>query len=120
LHEHKIHQMELKEVEKYRFDHMYLRMMAEQTEKDFARIGFEFTFKINEPPDFYDFCLQLEPKLMEWCKEDRQKLMGVMYHIDMPDHLLKEGINCKDCNALAKQILQRELIKVVIRKQYSL
>ena len=56
---------------------------------------------------------------MEWCKADRQKLMGVMYHIDMPDHLLKEGINCKDCNVLAKQILQRELIKVVIRKQYS-
>jgi hypothetical protein len=106
-------------LEKYRTDYAFLRLMIEQTVKDFGRMGFELRFDEIEPPDFNLYCLQLAPQLSKWCMDDKQKLMAVMYHIDLPDHFLAEGINCKKTDHLSQLILQRELIKVVLKKLYT-
>lgn len=105
--------------EKYRHDLAYLRAMAEQTVKDFDRFGYEIEFNPDLPVSFENFRLQLAPLWAKWCKNDADRLPSLLYHIDLPEHMIPAGYGCKDAERMAELILQRELIKVILRKHYS-
>jgi len=107
------------QIEKYRHDLAYLRAMAEQTVKDFERFGYKVEFNAELPVQFEIYKLQLSIHLKNWCKNEFDRIPNLLYHIDVPEHMLPSNYGCKDPEKLADIILQRELIKVIIRKHYS-
>ena len=111
--------MEENQLEKYRHDHAFLRSAAEQTIRDCERFGFEVIFEESSLINFELLKLQLTVYLRDWCKNESSRLSALLYHIDVPEHLLPKGRGCGDIDRLAELILQRELIKVVMRKLYS-
>lgn len=106
-------------LEKYRHDLQYLREMADQTVVDLERFGYEITFDPSSPVSFENYRIQLEGRIASWCKTDPGRLPALLYHIDLPEHLLPPGYGCKNPARLSELILQRELIKVVLRKQFK-
>jgi hypothetical protein len=111
--------MESEMLEKYRHDLAYLRAMAEQAVNDFGRLGYDLHFNEQLPVSFVNYQYQLSEQLQRWCKSDFGRIPTLLYHIDLPEHLLPAGHGCKDPLRLAELILQRELIKVILRKHYS-
>ncbi len=111
--------MEGTDLEKYRHDLAFLRMMADQTIKDFDRFGYEVKFNENLPVSFNNYLEQLIELFSLWCKTDSNRLSSLLYSIDVPEHLLPPRSGCADPKRAAEVILQRELIKVVMRKLYS-
>lgn len=110
--------MDETQIEKYRHDLEFIRMAARQTEKDFDRMG--YAVELPEfPTDFKSCYWALAEFLKELCKSGDNRLEGVLYHIDVPEKVLHPVNGCKDPIRTAEVILQRELIKVVIRKLYS-
>lgn len=107
------------QIEKYRHDLAYLRAMAEQTVRDFERFNYVVVFNDALPLSFLNFRIQLAEQLGTWCKMDADRIPGLLYHIDIPDHKLPARYGCRDVDQLADLILKRELIKVIIRKHYS-
>jgi len=106
-------------LEKYRHDLQYLREMANQTVIDLERFGYEISFDPALPVSFENYRIQLESRIATWWKSDSGRIPALLYHIDVPEHLLPPGYGCKDPARLAELILQRELIKVVLRKQFK-
>jgi hypothetical protein len=107
------------QLEKYRHDLAFLRMMADQAVKDFERFGYELSFNEKLPVSFVNYKEQLSLKFADWCKNNSSQLQALLYSIDVPEHLLPKGSLCSDPERMAELILQRELIKVVLRKLYS-
>ena len=107
------------EIEKYRFDHAFLRDMAEQTEKDFAQTGIVIAFNKGIMPDFNTYRQQLSEEIKRWCISDPARLPALLYRIDIPEHIMLPAAFCKDPLLTAEIILKRELIKVIIRKLCS-
>lgn len=105
--------------EKYRHDLAYLRAMADQAVRDFERFGYDIVFNPDLPVSFENFRLQLAVQWANWCKREPDRIPSLLYHIDLPEHLLPAGYGCKDPERMADLILQRELIKVILRKHYS-
>ena len=106
-------------LEKCRHDLAFLKAMADQTVKDFDRFNYTVVFNDNLPIQFNTYLFQLTEQLKEWCKHDGARIPGLLYHIDLPEHLLPVRYGCRDVGRLSELILQRELIKVVMRKLYS-
>lgn len=111
--------MKEEQLEKYRHDLAYLREMAAQAEKDLGRFGYEFTFHPELPVTFDRYRDELAVALQRWCKTDPERIPSLLYHIDLPEHMVPPGYGCKDTPLLSERILQRELIKVILRKHYS-
>ncbi|CAN5636188.1 hypothetical protein BH11BAC2_BH11BAC2_04640 [soil metagenome] len=111
--------MDEKQLENYRHDLAFIRMMQEQTIQDFNRFGYELSFNSELPFNFDVVKQQLAQQVKSICKNESGRLQGLLYHIDIPEHFLKAGAGCADPLGLAELILQRELIKVVMRKLYS-
>ncbi|MBK9400463.1 MAG: hypothetical protein IPN36_06255 [Bacteroidetes bacterium] len=111
--------MKEEQLEKYRHDLAFLRAMSEQAVKDFERFGYTVNFNADMPVSFEHYRLQLAEQLRYWCKNESDRIPALLYHIDLPEHLLPAGYGCKAVDKLAELILQRELIKVVLRKHYS-
>ena len=107
------------QIEKYRHDLAYLRAMAEQTIRDFERFNYTIVFKEELPVSFLNFQLQLAEQLTAWCKFDAERIPGLLSHIDIPEHKIPARFGCRDTYQLAGIILQRELIKVILKKHYS-
>ena len=111
--------MKEEQLEKYRHDLAYLRDMSEQAVKDFDRFGYDLIFNADLPVSFENYKMQLAVQLKGWCKNQFDRIPSLLYHIDLPEHLLPAGYGCKDTEQLADLVLQRELIKVILRKHYS-
>lgn len=109
--------MEQTELIRYRNDLEFIRLAARQTEQDFSRMGYQVELE-EFPSGFRVLCDQLAIKLAEICKGDN-RLEAVLYHIDVPEKMLHPMHACKNPALTAEVILQRELIKVVIKKLYS-
>ncbi|MBK7682208.1 MAG: hypothetical protein KA347_09325 [Bacteroidia bacterium] len=107
------------QLEKYRHDLAYLKAMAAQTIKDFDRFNYTLVFNEGLPVQFNNYCIQLAEQLQFWCKFDADRIPGLLYHIDIPEHMIPARYGCRDTAHMADVILQRELIKVILRKHYS-
>lgn len=111
--------MKEEQLEKYRYDLAYLRAMSEQAQKDFDRFGYQLDFDEKLIVSFDNYRTQLAVQLKKWCKNDYDRMPALLYHIDLPEHMIPSGYGCKDTERLAELILKRELIKVVLRKHFS-
>ena len=107
------------QLEKYRHDLAYLKAMAFQTIKYFERFNYILVFNESLPVQFNTYRIQLAEQLQNWCKFDADRIPGLLYHIDVPEHMIPVRYGCRDTAQMADVILQRELIKVILKKHYS-
>jgi hypothetical protein len=68
----------------YRHDLEVIRMTAEQVKKDFS-FNIEITFSGNEQTAYSELKAQLTPLLEELFTKDRQRLMQLLYRVDVPE-----------------------------------
>lgn len=105
-------------LEKFRNDLEFIRLAARQTEADFGRMG--FSLQLSEfPSGFRVLFMELSEHIRLICKNESNRLEALLYHIDVPEKVLHPMNACKNPEFTAEIILQRELIKVVLKKIYS-
>ncbi len=104
----------------YSDKHEFLIKTAQQLEKDFASEGHKFKFSENKISynSLYDIVFPLIEKLLN---TQPYKLQQLIYRIDLPEKAYSDTIqkSTEPASELTQLIIQRELLKVVIRHQYS-
>ena len=103
---------------------------AQQVIKDFGMTGMEIKFSGNAATAYPELFSQILPLIEKIQKENLpagqagfQNFYNLMYRIDISELQIKKAVaESKDrsfSEIVTELILQRELIKVVFRKQYS-
>jgi hypothetical protein len=106
----------------YRHDLEVIRMTAEQVKKDFSLHQMEITFSGNEQTAYAELKAQLTPLLEELFTKDRQRLMQLLYRVDVPEKDWKKvlAMNADEQpEKLSEIILEREFMKALTKKLYS-
>lgn len=93
-----------------------------QIKKDFETNGLEIQLSINNQPSYQDICGAMT-EVLDWLFErDRQKLMQLLYRIDIPEQKLKNALegnsSASVTELLSALIVRREAQKVIIRNYY--
>ena len=100
-----------------------LQDTAEQVIKDFGMVGLKINFTGNPQTAYKELSDQILPHIEKLQKENFQNFYNLMYRVDVSELQIKKAIqDSKDRSfpeIATELILQRELIKVVFRKQYS-
>ena len=96
---------------------------AQQVIKDFEMTGMTIKFSGDPQNAYQELFSQILPLIEKLQKENFQNFYNLMYRIDISETQIKKGVaESKDrtfSEIVTELILQRELIKVVFRKQYS-
>lgn len=98
-------------------------LTIEQIKKDFLNNGLEIRLEGGEQPT-YDILKQELARVLDWLFEnDSQKLMQLLYRIDLPEQKLNDALSSSREEAvselIASLIVRREAQKVIIRKYYQ-
>jgi hypothetical protein len=109
--------------EKYRHDLEVVRNTARQVISDFQLAGVEIDFSGNPESAYRELVTQVTPALEMLYKKQRQTFMNLLYRIDVEEHkvnrLMKSTSGSSFFEGLADLVVEREFIKVLIRKLYS-
>jgi hypothetical protein len=109
--------------EKYRHDLEIVRNTALQIIKDFGMAGVEIVFSNNPATAYNELLQQITPALKQLYIDNPGKFMALLYRIDVEEmkvkKLLKNGAGDGFYASLAELIIEREFIKVLIRKLYG-
>ncbi len=101
----------------------YLNDTAAQIAKDFRIAGIEIHYSGNLQNAYVELFEQILPHIDEILKGNFQEFYNLMYRIDISEaqikKAVKESIDKSFSETVTDQILKRELLKVVIRKQIS-
>lgn len=94
-----------------------------QIKKDFETNGLDIQLNVNSQPSYEDICSEME-QVLDWLFErDRQKLMQLLYRIDIPEQKLQAALagnsDSSVSELLAALIVRREAQKVIIRNYYQ-
>jgi hypothetical protein len=101
----------------------FVLLTAEQVRKDFAMFGMEVQFSGNVNFAYYELFDQLKVYIDRLLSEDSEKLMSLLYQIDLSEKELSR----KDPNVefetipeiITHKILERELKKVLLRAYFK-
>ena len=111
------------DIEPYRLDLELIRETAERIIKDFDLFGFAIIFSGKEDTAYQELSDQLVPVFNNLLKSDRQKLMRMLYIIDISEDKLSSTIkkysNQKLETVISHLVIERELQKVITRRIYS-
>jgi hypothetical protein len=111
------------DIEPYRLDLALIRETAERIIKDFDLFGFVINFSGKEDSAYQELNEQLIPVFNNLLKSNRQKLMRMLYVIDIPEEKLSSAIKKYPKENLATIIshlvIERELQKVITRRLFS-
>jgi hypothetical protein len=114
--------MKQSDIAHYRHDLEVVRMTAEQVKKDFSFHKMEITFSGNEQTAYSELKTQLTPLLEELFTKDRQRLMQLLYRVDVPEKDWKKVLSLhadEQAEKLTEIILEREFMKALTKKLYS-
>lgn len=107
----------------YRHDLEVIRDTARQVIKDFGMAGIEIQFSGNAASAYHELTEQALPGLRKLYQANQASFMALLYRIDVEEKKVREVSENFTGNAffenLANLIIEREFIKVVIRKLYS-
>jgi len=110
-------------ITKYRHDLEVIRMVAEQVKKDFSFHSIEIKFSGNEMTAFTELKAQITPLVSNLFLTNKNQLLQLLYRIDVSENDWRKILEINDIEVkfekLAEIILEREFIKVLIRKLYS-
>lgn len=109
------------QIEKYRHDLEVIRNTAKQVIKDFGLSGVEIYFSGNEQSAYDELKEQLVPVLAKLYKNGT--LSALLYRIDADEKKVNEILNSHTekykAQQLANLVIEREFIKVLLRKMYQ-
>ncbi len=115
--------MENLQPEKYRHDLEVVRNTAAQVAKDFGIVGVDVLFSGNPETAYEELQSQITPALTGLYKLNQSAFMALLYRIDVSEikvkNLEKTTRGTDFFNGLAALILEREFLKVLIRKLFS-
>ncbi|MFI5164518.1 MAG: hypothetical protein ACHQHP_04635 [Bacteroidia bacterium] len=96
---------------------------AKQVVKDFGMQGMEIKFSGNPENAYAELFSQIFPIIEKMQTENFQNFYNLMYRIDIGETQIKKAVSqAKDksfSEIVTDLILKRELLKVIIRKNYS-
>lgn len=104
----------------YKNDKDFLLKTIEQLEKDLSSEGFFIRIK-RRNISYEDIIHQTLPIVEKLLNKDIFKLQQLIYRIDLPEKAYTDIIkkSTEPASELTQLIIQRELLKVVIRHYYS-
>ncbi len=111
------------ELEPYRLDLALIRETADRITKDFDLFGFVINFSGIENAAYQELIDQLIPVFTTLLKNDRQKLMRMLYVIDISEEKLAATIKKypkENMPAIISHlVIERELQKAITRRVFS-
>ncbi len=85
--------------------------------------GLEVKFSGNAYNAYEELFDQIEPHIKKMVDSNRQKFLGILYHIDLSDEQVKKAVESNSTEPFSEimtdLIIKRELQKVVIRNHYK-
>jgi len=109
--------------EKYRHDLEVVRNTAAQVIKDFGLAGVDITFSGNPQTAYSELLSQVLPALRNLYKSQKPAFMSLLYRIDVDERKVRQLIDNETMSTffeeLTNLVIEREFIKVLIRKLYS-
>jgi len=111
------------QIEQSKKEEKFVLLTAEQVRKDFAMFGMEVRFSGDVNFAYEELFLQLKAYIEELLSTDSEKLMSLLYQIDLSERELSK----KDPNiqfetvpeVITHKILERELKKVLLRMYFK-
>ncbi len=109
--------------EKYRHDLEVIRDTARQVIKDFGMAGITINFSGNAETAYQELLNQSLPSLKNLYQQNQGLFMALLYRIDVEETKVMQLSKTYSGNSffyeLAALVIEREFMKVVIRKLFS-
>jgi DNA polymerase III delta prime subunit len=99
----------------------YLNATVAQLEKDFAMLDLEIQIDLSEDKPYERFRRKMEDILQFLIEKNDDKLANLLYRIDLSEETIRQN-SARDedfTSILADLIIRRELMKVIIRREFS-
>lgn len=111
------------ELLKARGNELYVKETAEQIIKDFALFGMDISFSGNVITAYDELFKQLEAHVSYLLTNNHDKLLALLYQIDLSEKKLREELSSdsmlSEIQQIAELIIQRELLKVLTRHYFK-
>jgi hypothetical protein len=111
------------QIEKAKFDTEVIELTAKQVIKDFLQFGMDVSFSGNVYRAYDELFDQLEPHISHLLNTSYQRLMSLLYQIDVGEAKLNRLIDDRPGSSIAEviteAILERELLKVLTRLYFK-
>jgi len=111
------------DLEKAKTNEQFIIETAHQIIKDFGLFGIEISFSGKSITAYEELFRQLEEKLNILLINDYQKLLSLLYQIDLSEKILNAGnlpvVHDSEAAFITDLIIQRELIKVLTRHYFK-
>ena len=111
------------DIEPYKNQEAVIRQTVEQIIKDFAMFGMDVEFPKDMEMVYPDIFYQLEGHVSELIARNVQKLMPLLYQIDIPEKNIIEAWESHpeytQSQVITELVIYRELKKVVFRNYYK-
>lgn len=111
------------DIEPYKAETEIIRMTVEQIRKDFAMFGLDISFPMSMNMVYEELFSQLDAHVSQLLTVNVQKLMALLYQIDIPERNIMEAWEAHPefthAQVIAELIIYRELKKVIFRNYYK-
>lgn len=111
------------DIDRSKQEEKFVLLTAEQVRKDFAMFGMEVTFSGNVSFAYEELFKQLKNYIDDLLSDDYEKLMSLLYQIDLSEKELTKQDPGYEFETLSEivthKILERELKKVLIRTYFK-
>lgn len=111
------------DIESYKNQEAVIRQTVEQIIKDFAMFGMDVDFPLNMEMAYPNIFYQLEGHISDLLSRNVQKLMALLYQIDIPEKNILEAWEghpeFTHAQVITELVIYRELKKVVFRNYYK-
>jgi len=106
-------------IQPYLTDIGMLNQTVEQIKKDFSFFSLAVHFSGNKDTAYQELCDQILPLIRELMDKDHQKLLSLLYRVDINEKELGLTNKQEAPQHLTGLIIKRCLQKVVLRKLFS-
>ena len=107
-------------IDPYRHDLEVIRNTVLQLKKDLSIFDFEIQFSGNEQTAYAELKTQLVLLFQKLLQQDSEKVFALLYRIDVSEEKVKQiPTDTPFEEYIAHLVLEREILKVVIRKLHS-
>lgn len=111
------------DIEPYKAKEEIIRQTVKQIVKDFAMFGMDVEFPISMEMVYENLYLQLEMHISGLLTVNVQKLMALLYQIDIPEKEILQAWEkhpeLTHSQVIAELVIYRELRKVIFRNYYK-
>ena len=111
------------DIEPYKNQEAVIRQTVEQIIKDFAMFGMDVEFPKDMAMVYPDIFHQLEGHISDLLSRNVQKLMSLLYQIDIPEKSIHDSWESHpeytQAQVITELVIYRELKKVVFRNYYK-